>query len=154
MRFLLDRTLGRLAKWLRILGYDAALDSSLDERQMRLRCRREGRILLTRRRGPTIPRVFRVRADRARDQLQEMMDHLGLPLIDKQSLLSRCTVCNVPIEEISREMVEGRVPEYVFQTQEQFHICPACGRIYWHGTHPGRIQRWLQRANGEEELRG
>ncbi|MBW2148173.1 MAG: Mut7-C RNAse domain-containing protein [Deltaproteobacteria bacterium] len=154
MRFLLDRTLGRLAKWLRILGYDAAVDSCLNELEMRLRCRREGRTLLTRRRGPDLPGVFRIGADRVRDQLQELVDHLDLSLEEKGRLLSRCTVCNIHIEEISRETAEGRVPEYVFQTQEQFHICPACKRIYWHGTHPDRIHRWLQQVGGEDKLRG
>lgn len=154
MRFLLDRTLGRLAKWLRLLGYDAAVDTRLNEREMRVRCRREGRILLTRRRGPELPGLIRVRSDLARDQLQELVECLGLEPLNKERFLSRCTVCNTPIQGISRENVEGRVPEYVFQTQEQFHTCPACGRIYWCGTHPDRIQKWLQGAEGEEEFRG
>jgi len=150
-RFFLDRTLGRLAKWLRILGWDAAVDPGVNELEMRVRCRREGRILLTRRRGPDFPGVIRIRSDRVRNQLQELVERLGTHLLDEDRLLSRCAVCNIPIEEISRESVEVRVPEYVFQTQETFHTCPACGRIYWHGTHTGRIQRWLQRSNGVEE---
>jgi len=154
MRFLLDRTLGKLAKWLRILGFDAVVDAGGSEREMRLRCRKEGRILLTRRRGPDLPLVIRIRSDRARNQLQELTELHELHLVDSERLLSLCTVCNAPVKEISREQVEGRVPEYVFQTQEQFHTCPACGRIYWHGTHPGRIQRWLERDNEEEERGG
>ncbi len=134
-RFLADAMLGRLATWLRILGYDTEYDRSEDGRLVE-RARREERVLLTRDTGllrrRDLPRHLFVRSDAVREQLREVMVALGLhPRMDGR----RCLRCNVPLEVRSRAEVEGRVPEFVHASQERFWGCPRCGRIYWAGTH-------------------
>jgi len=132
MRFLVDAMLGKLAKWLRILGYDVLYYRDLEDEQLIRLAEAEGRVLLTgdeelgRRRGILIS------SDDWREQLHELV---GVIELDRRSVFTRCIECNLPLERISRAEVEGLVPPYVFATQEEFGRCPQCGRIYWKGTH-------------------
>ncbi len=146
-RFTADRNLGKLAKWLRILGYDTVYDRGNADRAFFLKAGREGRIVLTRRRDigrlARAGRVFVVKADRVEAQIREVLDGLGLSP-DPSRRLSRCLICNAVLTEVPMEEVEGRVPAYVRQTCGSFRGCPACGRIYWPGTHPGRVEEYLR----------
>ena len=133
MRFLVDAMLGKLAKWLRILGYDTLYYRDLEDEQLIGLAEAEGRVLLTgdeglwqRRRGILIS------SDDWREQLRELAQVVEL---DTSGVFTRCIECNVPLERVSRGEVEGEVPPYVFATQEEFSRCPQCGRIYWKGTH-------------------
>ncbi len=143
-RFLADAMLGRLATWLRILGYDAEYDRSEDRRLVE-RARREERLLLTRDTGllrrRDLPRHLFVRSDAVREQLREVMTGLGLrPRTDGH----RCLRCNVPLEARARAEVEGRVPDFVHASQEHFWSCPRCGRVYWAGTHRRHMEETLE----------
>lgn len=135
-RFVADRTLGRLARWLRILGYDVAYGSNLAGRTAATRARREGRILLTRdtrlRRDPALPPAVFIRSDRFRDQLREVA--AAVPLRGARAF-GRCLDCNRPLVEVAREEARDRVPPYVWETQSRFRGCPGCGRLYWDATH-------------------
>ncbi|NQU02757.1 MAG: Mut7-C RNAse domain-containing protein [Syntrophaceae bacterium] len=151
MNFITDRTLGKLAKWLRILGYDTLYYTGAIDRSFLQRGVKEGRIVLTRRRDMA-RRNFRgrmviVRADRVVDQIREIIDALSLkPENDK--LLSVCIRCNEVLRVVSKtEEIKERVPGYVFQTQEIFHICPHCEDIYWAGTHKEKILSFIQEHN-------
>ena len=146
-RFLVDRMLGRLAKWLRILGYDSAYFPQLSPQGLMREGRRQGRIIVTRdtrflRQKNTPPFVF-IRDDRFRDQLRQMVAACQLDLLSH--LLTRCSDCNCLLERISKEQVQDRVPEYVWQTQATFFRCPQCHRIYWGATHKERIIDELRR---------
>ena len=133
MKFLVDAMLGKLAKWLRILGYDALYCRDLGDEQLIGLAEAEGRVLLTgdeelwRQQGG----IF-ISSDDWREQLRELAEALGL---DTSGVFTRCIECNVPLERVGREEVEGEVPPYVLATQEEFGRCPQCGRIYWKGTH-------------------
>ncbi len=146
-RFTADRNLGKLAKWLRILGYDTLYDRGNADRAFFLKARRDGRIALTRRRDPGRPagagRAFVVRADRVEAQIREVLDGLGLSP-DPSRRMTRCLICNAVLTEVPKEEVEGRVPAYVLQTCGNFRGCSVCGRIYWPGTHPGRVEEYLR----------
>ncbi len=143
-RFLADAMLGRLATWLRILGYDTEYDRSEDVRLVE-RARREGRVLLTRdtgllRRRDLPPHLF-IRSDTVRDQLREVMTALAIrPRMHGR----RCLRCNVPLEARGRAEVQGRVPDFVYTSQEHFWGCPRCRRIYWAGTHRRRMEEAIQ----------
>jgi uncharacterized protein with PIN domain len=135
VRFLADAMLGRLATWLRVLGYDAEYERGKD-RLLVERARREERILLTRdtgllrRRG--LPRHLFVRSDAVREQLREVLGAFRLvPNPDGR----RCLRCNVPLEPCPRDEAQGRVPDFVWASQQGFTACPRCGRIYWAGSH-------------------
>ena len=149
MRFLVDSMLGRLAKWLRILGYDTLYFSSLDDNDLVRIARAEGRMVLTRdrlmvrRRG--IDSLF-IESDDFMEQIRQLFHDLNLKL-DRS--FSRCPVCNSPLQGVAKEAVRERVPPYVFRTQERFSLCPQCGKIYWRGTHWQRMRERLKRLEEE-----
>jgi uncharacterized protein with PIN domain len=135
-RLLVDAMLGSLARWLRLLGCDAALASD-DEDDARLvrRARAEDRIIVTRdtglarRRG--VPALF-ITGTELGEQLRQVVERFK---IGCDRIGTRCLECNHVLVSLSREAARDRVPPYVWQTQERFHHCPGCGRIYWAGTH-------------------
>ncbi len=144
MKFLVDNMLGRLATWLRLLGYDTAYLPQMDDHELVRIARAQERILLTRdveltrRRGV---RCLLIESEKAAEQLEQVFR--GLHLTARQAF-SRCAECNVALDAASRESVRGAVPPYVFQTQERFRRCPRCQRIYWRGTHWARVVAQLE----------
>src|SRR5262249_7478038 len=146
IRFLADCMLGRLAKWLRVLGYDVAYDRRVDDEALIARAAREGRTLLTRDVPLSRRRILRragcevilIASDKVEDQIAQMVEERGL-VIDPGRLLSRCLVCNEPTSRVPKESVAGMVPAYVYQTQERFSRCGVCGRVYWRATHADDI---------------
>ncbi len=147
MKFFLTRELGRLAKWLRILGFDARYERSNDKSCCVIESLKEERILITRnlrfgrRRGGS---VVVIKHDRLQDQLKDLKDAIGLK-VDTTRLFTRCTICNMELAGVLKGAVEKEVPEYVYQTNQDFKRCPDCGRIYWHGTHWGNAERLLRK---------
>ncbi len=135
MKFLADEMLGRLAKWLRVLGYDTLYHQHLDDNDLVRLARAEGRLILTRdtklahRRGV---RCLLIESELVKDQLPQVLNDLGLV---PDNLFSRCAVCNAPLEEMEKSAAKERVPPYTFRTQERFKFCPQCDRVYWRGTH-------------------
>lgn len=150
--FAVDAMLGRLAKALRMLGYDTHYDSGIEDSELKLLAVRERRIVLTRDRQIAetgLPlRVVLVQSDRPEEQLRQVVEEFSLDT--RGSLFTRCLVCNTPVEVAPREEVEGRVPPYVLSTQERFARCPSCGRIYWAATHVEAARRWLEGIFGAE----
>jgi uncharacterized protein len=143
-RFAVDRMLGRLARWLRILGYDVAYGPHLRGRALLDCARRERRIVLTRDtrlvRGHDLPPHVFVTSDHFREQLRQVAATLGLGTAD---VLTRCLDCNRPLDEITREQARDRVPVFVWQTSERFLACAGCGRVYWPATHRAHVLREL-----------
>ena len=146
-KFIADAMLGRLAKWLRLLGIDTVYDPRLRDTELIRLAATEGRILLTRdtrllrRRG--IPPSLFVIHDHFRDQLRQVAHAFGLDL--RLARFNRCSRCNELLVGRSKEHVRDRVPPYVFETQDHFFQCPACGRIYWAATHLERIRSEIDR---------
>ncbi len=140
-RFIVDNNVGKLAKWLRMMGYDAVFFKGDDDADMVSLALAEGRVVLTRdteivkRRVVTSGRlkVILFHSDEPQQQLAQVMAALDLNAHFQPFTL--CLECNQPLEERSREQVKERVPPYVFRTQHQYMECPACHRIYWRGTH-------------------
>ena len=145
--FIADPALGRLATWLRLLGYDTVYSGGANETQLIREAVAEGRILLTRntrlvRRRALPPHLF-VASDDFRMQLRQVVDAYGLRTA--AGLLVRCARCNTPTEPIDRQAACAEVPAYVCDTQAAFARCPSCRRIYWRATHVARIRRELER---------
>jgi len=135
-RFVADRMLGRLARWLRILGHDVAYGPHLGGRTAATCARQERRLLLTRDtrlcRDPELPPHLFVHSDHFREQLREVA--AVVPLLGATPLC-RCLDCNRPLVEVSPADARARVPAYVAATQERFLGCTGCGRLYWGATH-------------------
>lgn len=139
-RFLAEATLGKLAKWLRLLGFDTCYHRGAGLDDVDQECLRH-RILLTRTRrtGERFaghPVVY-IQKDRAEDQLEEVVSALALSRKDLKPF-SRCLRCNRSTRPVSREKVRGKVPDYVWQTAQRFTTCEGCERIYWPGSHTDR----------------
>jgi uncharacterized protein with PIN domain len=145
MKFVADKMLGRLARWLRLLGYDVAYGPHLSGQGLIRAARREGRIVLTRDRKIARlshpPPLLLLESERFRDQLRQVVETFALGL---DALFTRCSLCNLPLEPLPKESVRDRVPPYVFETQEKFSLCRSCGRIYWPATHHERIREELR----------
>jgi len=137
LRFAAENTLGKLARWLRIMGFDTVYLPRPDPAALG-RLAGEGRLVLTRTRhlAARMPagRALWVRPDDPRQQVRQVIRQLKITR-DRVRLFSRCLVCNTPVVPIAREAAAGRVPDYVWQTQDAFSTCPECGRIYWPGSH-------------------
>ncbi|HID64772.1 MAG TPA: hypothetical protein EYP49_18805 [Anaerolineae bacterium] len=143
MKFIVDGMLGRLAKWLRILGYDTAYFPHLDDDQLVRLARAEGRLLLTRDRGLARRRGLQcllIESDYLEEQLDQILAELALT---EEHSFSRCPVCNTPLQKVEKTGLEGRVPPHIFRTHKDFSLCPNCDKIYWPGTHWARMQEKL-----------
>ena len=145
-RFLADRMVGKLVKWLRILGYDTVYMPEVSPISVKREAHRQGRILLTRRtcflNQKDVPPFVFLRADRFREQLKQVCTDLQLKI--SSSLLRRCSACNRELETVDRAQVQARVPAYVWQTQSTFFYCRQCQRVYWGATHRDRIVEELR----------
>jgi hypothetical protein len=144
-RFLADCMLGRLAKWLRILGYDTHYRRMPSGESARAPDGGEDRRLLTRREAlKGRPGVVFIRSDHVGEQLRQMAEE-GWIRPDPERTFRRCPVCNNPLEEVDLESTRERVPDYVFHRHApDFRRCPACGRHYWHGSHRERMRAQLE----------
>ena len=144
-RFIADVMVGRLARWLRILGFDVLYSNRYADDEIIAVARNEGRVVLTRDNG-----LFRrlqpgegmfIDHDDYDSQVAQVL--AGYPA-DRFELLSRCAECNNPLDRVDREEVFLRVPPYVYLTQQEFAECSACRRVYWRGTHADEIAKKLQ----------
>jgi len=139
-RFACDVMLGRTAKWLRILGFDTFYDNRAGDKELKQLCLREFRVLLTKdvalhQAMPTGTSRL-VESVHPRQQLVELSSALHLEDFD---LPPRCSVCNGELAAIEKESLRDLVPPYVFRTQSSFQRCSLCRKIYWPGTHLGKI---------------
>ncbi|MBI4495777.1 MAG: Mut7-C RNAse domain-containing protein [Deltaproteobacteria bacterium] len=146
MKFIVDRTLGKLAGKLRALGFDTRYWEGGRLEEAVQAAAAEERVLLTRsRRLPSgADRVFPVQANDPWEQLREVLSRLRLELREEQ-FFSRCLRCNALLRQVSKEEVEGRVPDFIFRTYDLFHLCPRCQRVFWPGTHLNRLRADLEK---------
>jgi nucleoside-triphosphatase THEP1/uncharacterized protein with PIN domain len=150
--FIADAMLGRLAKSLRMLGYDVLYRAGIDDAELKRIALREGRVALTRDHEiaeTNLPiRIVLIASDHLEDQLLQTVEELDLEVGGE--LFTRCLVCNVSVESVAAADVRDSVPPYVFETQEHFSRCPSCGKIYWAATHVENAREWLGRVLGKD----
>ncbi|KAF0219315.1 MAG: hypothetical protein FD174_2014 [Geobacteraceae bacterium] len=137
-KFIADTMLGKLARWLRIIGCDVEYYPDMDDAELVERAAREGRLILTRdtlliRRRKARGNHFFVEGDHFRDQLRQVLKAFAIDPFER--FLTRCLECNEPLLGIEKAAVRERVPPYVFASRETFRTCPSCDRIYWGATH-------------------
>ena len=143
-RFVADVMLGRLARWLRALGYDTLYFRDAPDRRLLAVALGERRRLLTR--DAALARRAReagllVRAESLDVQLHEVTAACG---VGGRRPLSRCLECNGLLGSAAPDAVRDRVPPYTFATQREFWICASCHRVFWAGTHVTGIRRRLE----------
>ena len=150
-KFIVDSNVGKLAKLLRIMGYDTLFFNGEDDSHMVATALAEGRVILTRdtqimkRRLVTSGRLkaILIESDEPEQQMCQVINTLNLDCQFKPFTI--CLECNQPLVERSKEEVKDRVPPYVFRTQNQYMECPTCHRIYWRGTHWQAMTRKLEK---------
>jgi uncharacterized protein with PIN domain len=135
--FAAEATLGKLAKWLRILGFDTDYQAGTATQRFVDAAEKE-RILLTRTRQVRDQNTGRqlvfITANDPFGQVKQVIQALGLVPADTRPF-SRCTRCNISTRQVDRDSVQGSVPDYVWETHTEFKSCSGCGRIYWEGSH-------------------
>jgi uncharacterized protein with PIN domain len=139
--------LGRLARWLRIMGYDTEYFPEIGDAELVARAEQSGRVILTRDtllvgRKKARDSSFFVTGDHFRDQLRQVAAAFSLDPFTR--FLTRCLECNAPLHDIDRKYAEGQVPPFVAVTQESIRGCTICGRFYWGGTHRERMVEELR----------
>ena len=148
-RFVLDVHLGRLARLLRMLGFDTLWRQDWTDRQISEIATGEGRILLTRdRRLPAeraITRAYCPWADKAREQLAEVCRRFQLWALIKP--FTRCMVCNAPVEPVAKAAVWDRLPERTRVEHDRFSRCTGCRKVYWEGSHHRDMRALLERIS-------
>ncbi len=144
-RFIADVMLGRLAKWLRIAGFDVLYSNKYTDDELIEISNREGRTLLSRDTRLLIRRSVKdfifLESQDVRAQIRQVFKTAGT--MDFSFLLTRCLSCNEALVEITRESARASVPPFVYNTQTRFKICPRCGKIFWAGTHRESVLRIL-----------
>lgn len=145
-RFLLDVHLGRLARLLRMLGFDSAYANSAEDRVLAAAARREGRILLSRDREllkrACLTHGYCVRSAEPTRQLLEVIQRFDLR--DRIRPFSLCLRCNRPLRPAAERDLAGRLPAYVRERYHDFRLCPECSRVYWRGSHWESMRSFLR----------
>lgn len=139
--FLADNHLGRLARYLRLLGFDTAYDGELDDDELAERSRDENRVLLTRDRG-LLKRslVLFGYCLRTTDSRQQLMAVLGrFRLFDRLEPWRRCLRCNGRLQTVDKAAVLDRLEPKTRLYYDDFQQCAACGQVYWHGSHMDKL---------------
>jgi uncharacterized protein with PIN domain len=148
MKFICDDNLGRLAKWLRTLGYDTLFLDPIEDGEMVARALKDDRVVLSRDtqlarfKFKLGERLVLIQSDKPLEQVKQVLKHLHLKP-DKTLSFSRCLVCNELLEKAEKEEIKERLYPYVYQTQDHFVRCPQCDRIYWPATHVNRMREKL-----------
>ena len=153
-RFLADRMLGRLSKWLRIMGLDCeyvregtpehVAEQALD--QDRILLTRDTRLLKRKRLGA---HLF-VASDHLERQLSQVIARYRIDPLARA--FTRCIACNQPLKSTTFEEAGSSVPDHVHQTQARLARCPGCRRFYWGATHRDRMRSRLEQlkeSNGK-----
>jgi uncharacterized protein with PIN domain len=151
IKFTADSNVGKLAKWLRIMGYDAQFFKNIEDDRLLEIALKEERVVLTRDTQIMNRRVVSngqlrtilLQSDDPEEQLQQVVKELDLK--ESPGQFTRCLECNQSLISRTKEEVKDQVPPYVFRTQSQYMQCPTCHRIYWRGTHWQKMHKKLEK---------
>ncbi|MEW6110142.1 MAG: Mut7-C RNAse domain-containing protein [Nitrospirota bacterium] len=147
MKFIADAMLGRLAKWLRLLGFDVLYYPDIDDRMLIRIAREQDRTVLTRDtrllRNKGIRDYIFIKSDNIFEQLSEMKIRLDFA---HSELFGRCIVCNGILSDVSgKEDIREYVPDFIYHNHNDFIKCINCGKVYWKGTHHRNIKEKIIR---------
>lgn len=143
--FVADCHLGKLAKYLRLMGFDTLYFSQIDDNDLITLALEQDRIILTRDRAlserKNVPVLF-LESKETRQQLQTLISRFRLK--EHPAPFSRCIVCNSPLQVVEKSKVLHRLPEKVKRYFAHFEYCPICDRVYWHGDHYRNMKQFLE----------
>lgn len=140
--------LGRLARWLRVLGCDTLYEPALDDRTLVALANGDGRVVLTRDRrllrDLRPARQLEITSERPLEQLHAVID--ACALAPPTELFTRCLLCNAILDDVPRDQARSLLPPNSRDLPGPTRRCPSCGRIYWLGSHARRMRETLRRA--------
>jgi len=151
LKFIADGMLGKLTRWLRMLGYDVKYSNNLDDAQLIMIAKKERRILLTRdlelyqqaiAKGIN---AFYLEGKTEAENLASLAQRFKIKL-NIEMATSRCPKCNTRVKQVAKERVSDKVEESTFSYYNEFWECPKCEQVYWQGAHWARIQKTLEKA--------
>ena len=151
MKFVCDDNLGKLAKWLRTLGYDTLFFDPIVDGELVSRALKENRVVLSRDTHLSRfklklgERLLLIKSDKHLEQLKQVIEHFKLKT-DKNLLFSRCLICNQVLEKVEKEIIKDRLYPHVYRTQDNFVHCPKCDRIFWPATHVEKMTKTLSQS--------
>lgn len=155
-RFVLDVHLGRLATYLRMLGFDTLYQNDYSDETLAEISSQEGRILLTRDRGllkrSIVTHGYCLRATNPRHQLIETLHRFDL--FKAVTPFQRCLHCNHSLQTVNKETIVDRLLPHTRQNHHEFRYCQNCDRIYWQGSHYQRMQQFIKSILEEEQAEG
>jgi len=143
MRFICDVMLGKLTKYLRVLGFDTIFLKNLDVLET-YKNLADPPLLFTKRTKtiPYRPSIF-IQANEIQTQMKEIKEVIR-PYIDHSAFMTRCIECNSFIESVESKDIEAHVPEYIYHHHKEFKMCPSCKKVYWEGTHTEQMKKWIE----------
>ncbi|HOJ27235.1 MAG TPA: Mut7-C RNAse domain-containing protein [Candidatus Saccharicenans sp.] len=150
--FIADCMVGKLARWLRLLGFDVSYYSKIEDAKLIELAAKENRIILTRdheliKKVKKIEslqgRFLLIESERWEEQVEQVLDHFKLR--DKIKPNSRCLDCNAELKSLPKDRARNLVPPFIYEQASAFALCPVCGRIFWKGTHFRDMENKLRR---------
>ena len=156
MTFVADCMLGRLARWLRVLGFDVLYFPRIEDASLLAIARREGRVLLTRdtglvERAGAFPALL-VASEKWEDQIVQVLTTFRLK--DVVAPHTRCLDCNAPLKPVPKERARNLAAPFVVEHGDAFALCPACGRLYWKGSHAADMEARICRIMNKLKAAG
>jgi len=146
-KFIADSMLGRLARWLRLMGFDTLYYPSIPDEELVKKAREEKRIILTKdnelvRRNKDNNLIYITSSD-PNQQIKTVVETLKLN--PWRRLFSRCVHCNEPVKKVKEpSKIKERIPPHIFKTCFSLYYCPKCGRVYWEGSHHKKIKEKIE----------
>ena len=151
MKFIITGELGRLCKWLRIMGFDTSYFPEGERRELIIESLQEERVVLTRDSKMSVysgVRMLHIKSDFVEDQVKQVVTELKIKP-DRGKFFTICVICNNLLKKIKKLDVKDKVPPYVYQTQSTFMKCGICNRIYWQGTHWTNVGEFVDKLKIE-----
>ena len=151
-KFIADVHLGRLARYLRVMGFDVLYKNDFEDDEIVRTSLKERRAILTRDRGilkrNEVTHGYWVRSIKVEEQVKEVLKRFDLKNEIKE--FSRCVECNEPLKSIKKETIIDQLPPKVAATQSEFYVCPSCKKTYWKGTHYQRMLSFIKQLRSED----
>jgi|YelNatPaOPRAMG01_1025707.scaffolds.fasta_scaffold02498_9 uncharacterized protein with PIN domain len=143
-KFLVDEMLGDVARWLRILGYDASYVKEMEDEEIIKRAIKEKRVILTKdeKMRSKEAKIYIVKGRTFYEKMVDVVKRFRLSLKVRET---RCALCNGELKKAGKNEVGHRVPKKVLESIEEFWVCKRCGQVYWEGGHWKRIKNVLGR---------
>jgi hypothetical protein len=153
MTFIVDCMLGKLAKWLKILGFDTLYFSKIEDDALLALTRQQRRILLTRDTGllekaRDVETLF-LESEEWKDQVRQVLKKFDL--WENVNPHTRCIDCNNPLKNLPKKNAKNLVSAFVYERADSFAICPGCGRVFWRGTHFKDMESKIEEILNSEE---